>query len=190
MARFKSEEVEREAVRAVAAMMAASARTAPKARGVDDIKTMIVDGEDLQVLADAIDDKAKEKPPYLSSAYNVDANNVRKSSSVLLIGVVGNPTKVEEPMNCSACGYKSCRQLLDARKQRGEKFGGPLCIFQAINLGIALGSAAKLASELSIDNRMMYTIGEAAKQLRFLDADFIIGFPLSVTGKSIYFDRH
>ena len=66
MARFKSEEVEREAVRMVAAMMASSARTAPKARGVDAIKTLIIDGSDLELLANAMEDKAKERPPYLS----------------------------------------------------------------------------------------------------------------------------
>jgi len=60
MARFKSEEVEREAVRMVAAMMASSARTAPKTRGIDDIKTMIVDGSELELLANAMEDKARE----------------------------------------------------------------------------------------------------------------------------------
>lgn len=62
MTQFKSEEAEREAVRAFAFMMASSVRTAPKARGVDVIETMIVDGSDLQILADAIEDKAKEQP--------------------------------------------------------------------------------------------------------------------------------
>jgi uncharacterized ferredoxin-like protein len=60
---------------------------------------------------------------------------------------------------------------------------------QAIDLGIALGSAVKMASELNVDNRMMYTIGSAAKQLGLLDSDIIIGIPLSATGKSVYFDR-
>lgn len=71
----------------------------------------------------------------------------------------------------------------------GKDFSGPICIFQAIDLGIALGSAVKLAGNLNIDNRMMYTIGAAAKKLRLLDADTVIGIPLSVRGKNIYFDR-
>jgi uncharacterized ferredoxin-like protein len=62
-------------------------------------------------------------------------------------------------------------------------------MFQAIDLGIALASAVKLASELNVDNRMMYTIGAAAKKLGLLDSDVIIGIPLSVSGKNIYFDR-
>lgn len=72
----------------------------------------------------------------------------------------------------------------------GKGSNGPICIVQAINLGIALGSAAKLASELNVDNRIMYTIGEGAKKLRLLDCDIVFGIPLSVAGKNIYFDRH
>ena len=49
MGKFESSEVEREAVRTVAAMMAVSARTAPKARGIDDVKTMVIDGDDLEL---------------------------------------------------------------------------------------------------------------------------------------------
>ena len=58
-----------------------------------------------------------------------------------------------------------------------------------MDLGIALGSAVKTASEMNIDNRLMYTLGAAAKELELLDADVIIDIPLSATGKNIYFDR-
>jgi uncharacterized ferredoxin-like protein len=188
MARLKSEEAEREAVRMVAAMMASSARTAPKARGIDDIKTMIVDGSDLEPLASAMEDKAKERPPYLSF-FSRDAGNVRNSSCVLLIGVTGEPKKIKQPIDCGACGYRTCKKLLNARKQEGNDFTGPNCVAQAIDLGIALGSAVKLAGELNVDNRVMYTIGAAAKKLGLLDSDVIIGIALSVSGKNIYFDR-
>ena len=48
---------------------------------------------------------------------------------------------------------------------------------------------AKLAAELGIDNRIMYTVGAAAKALNLLDSDLIMGIPLSVTGKNPFFDR-
>lgn len=57
-----------------------------------------------------------------------------------------------------------------------------------MDLGIALGSAAKQASQLNIDNRLMYMIGAAAETAKLMDADVIIGIPLSATGKNIYFD--
>ena len=89
MARFKPEQAEKDAVSMVAALMAASARTAPKARGVDATDSLILDGDDLEELAAAMERKGKGKSPYWSSVFTRDANNVRNSSAVLLIGVKG-----------------------------------------------------------------------------------------------------
>ncbi len=189
MGQFQSQEVEREAIRMVAGLMASSARTAPKARGIDDVKTVVIDGDDIELLAGAMDAEAKEQPTHLSPIFIRDAGNVRKSSCILLIGVTGDPKVVAKPLDCGACGYETCKQLLKARKRQGKDFSGPVCIFQALDLGIALGSAVKMASELNVDNRMMYTIGAAAKRLELLDSDIIIGIPLSAAGKNIYFDR-
>ena len=59
------------------------------------------------------------------------------------------------------------------------------------DLGIALGSAASVAADHRADCRIMYTIGKAAVRLGLLGPEVEIahGIPLSVTGKSIYFDR-
>ena len=189
MAKFKAEEVEKEAVLMVAKMMASSARTAPKGRGVDTIETMIVEGDDLKNLASAMERNAAEQLPHLSPLFIRDAGSVRKSGCVLLIGVTGTPKKIEVAPDCGACGYKNCQQLLKARIKQGREYNGPNCVFQALDLGIALASAAKVASELNVDNRMMHTVGVVAKQLNLLDSDVIIGIPLSVTGKNPYFDR-
>ena len=188
MGRFKSKQSEKNAVRMAAELMAASARTAPKARGVDAIESLILDGDDLEELAATMEREAAEKPSYLSLSFARDANSVRNSSCVLLIGVTGKPKKIKQPLDCGACGYKNCKSLTRAKRYASD-FSGPTCILQALDLGIALGSAAKLASELSIDNRMMYTIGATARKMRLLNSDVIIGIPLSVTGKNPYFDR-
>ena len=49
--------------------------------------------------------------------------------------------------------------------------------------------ALKTADILNVDNRIMYRIGVAARKLKLIDADFVMGIPLSVSGKNIYFDR-
>lgn len=188
MAIWTSEKIEKEAVEVGASMMALSARTAPKTRGVDSVKTMILTGTDLEQLAVAMERKIGEKSIDLPF-FKRDADNVRNSAALLLIGVSRDPKKIELPLNCGACGYKSCKDLLASGKREGEDFTGPSCVFQTIDLGIALGSAVKLAGELNIDNRIMYTVGAAAKKLNLLDSDVIIGIPLSATGKNPYFDR-
>jgi uncharacterized ferredoxin-like protein len=35
----------------------------------------------------------------------------------------------------------------------------------------------------------MYRAGVVARQIKLVDWDFVMGIPLSVSGKSIYFDR-
>jgi len=58
-----------------------------------------------------------------------------------------------------------------------------------VDLGIALGSACKIASALNVDNRIMRSIGEAAENMKLLQADYVLGIPISIKGKSIFFDR-
>jgi uncharacterized ferredoxin-like protein len=90
-----------------------------------------------------------------------DAKNVKDSGAVVLLGVeFGNPTE----------GWINYRAKL-------------------IDLGIAIGSAVKVASELNVDNRVMRSVGEAAQKMGLLKADEIQGIPLSINGKNIFFDR-
>ncbi len=58
-----------------------------------------------------------------------------------------------------------------------------------LNLGIALGSAAKTASVMNVDNRMMFSIGVAARESGIMKEDMVLGIPLSASGKNITFDR-
>ncbi len=188
MSKHTSSQSEEEAAKTVALLMATAARTAPKTKGLDSIKTLILDGDDVEKLAIGMEHKAENMPAHLSSILKRDATSVRVSICVLLIGVTGEPKRPERPFDCGACGFDRCEVLAKARK-RTKDFTGPVCIFQALDLGIALGSAVKTASELNVDNRMMYSIGVAAKEMQLLDSDVIIGIPLSITGKSPYFDR-
>jgi uncharacterized ferredoxin-like protein len=186
---MNSGEAEESGVLFAAKLMAASARTAPKGRGVDRIETAIVTGEEKERIAEAMEKKIEQKKNPMPF-FKRDAENLRKSPVVLLIGVKGTmPKKPQDPINCGACGHASCGEFIKAEKKNGEDFTGPICMFEAVDLGIAIGSAVKLASELGIDNRVMYTVGAAAKALKILDADIIIGIPLSASGKNIYFDR-
>ena len=56
-------------------------------------------------------------------------------------------------------------------------------------MGIALGSAVKVASDLNVDNRIMRSVGTAAMKMRIIRGDDVEGIPLSINGKNIYFDR-
>jgi uncharacterized ferredoxin-like protein len=181
-----SREGEKEGLLEAARIMLLSARTAPKSAGIDDILTATVYGKEKEEIAKEMDKIAQQRQD-VSAGFKRDCQNLRDSEAVLLIGVKG--TK-EFGLDCGGCGYPTCREFKRAAKKLGHDFEGPNCIFKLLDLGIALGSAAKTASTLNVDNRIMYRVGTAAKRLDLLpEASIIIGIPISAKGKSIYFDR-
>jgi uncharacterized ferredoxin-like protein len=167
------------ALTAVAELMAIAARTAPKSAGKDFVVTEIIAGDDVQALAAEMYEFGERTS---KKNFDRDGANVRQSEVVLLIGL-----KDAKPLglNCGACGFDRC---LKPNTHEGE-FKGPQCAYRLLDMGIALGSAAKTASLLNVDNRIMYRAGVVARQMGLIDADYVMGIPLSATGKSIYFDR-
>jgi uncharacterized ferredoxin-like protein len=190
MSIITANQAEQEAIETAAKLIMAAVTTAPKTRGVSAIQSALVLGEDKEHLAQAMENHGRQKAAA-GDIFNRDARNVRSAAAVVLVGVRGTmPKKPENPLNCGACGHPTCAEFIRARKgKQGEDFTGPLCIFQSIDLGIALGVAAKVAAELNIDNRLMYTVGAGAMELNILDADIIAGLPLSTAAKNIFFDR-
>ena len=171
------------ALRTVAELMEIAARTAPKTKGEDFVVTKIIEGEELQSLAQGMiahAEKNGETDPR--KGFLRDGGNTQTSEVVILIGI---KDATPAGLNCGACGYEKCMKIntLDV------EFKGPQCAYRLLDMGIALGSAVKTASIMNVDNRIMYRIGTIARAMGMIEADFVMGIPLSVTGKSIYFDR-
>ncbi len=155
----------REGVLKVAELMAIAAKTAPKAKGIDNIVVILVrDRNEIEKLAK----KMEELSSFYGDFMARDAENVRKSVAILLVGCKVVDLGLKQPPH-----YK-----IDVNTAMA-----------LINLGIALGSAVKVASMLNVDNRIMFSVGVAAQELGLVEADFVIGIPLSATAKNIYFDR-
>jgi uncharacterized ferredoxin-like protein len=154
--------VEEETVLTVARLMAVSARTAPKAKGMDSIEVKVAGPGELGSLAAAMKDMG-ERLGY--SFFVRDAGNISASDGCLLVGVRGH-----EPVgiNCGGCGYANCSAMTAALAGRGEvttPFYGPNCVVKMADLGIAVGSAARTAAMHTVDNRVMYSAGAAALSL-------------------------
>ena len=165
----------------IASLMEVAAVTAPKAVGKNFVVTEIISG-------DAVRNLGTEMIAYGERTgkknFDRDGKNVEASECVLLVGIK-NATPVG--LDCGACGSSKCIEINTS--DESEPFLGPQCLFRVLDMGIAIGSAVKTASILNADNRIMYRIGCVARELKLIDADFVMGIPLSVTGKSIYFDR-
>jgi uncharacterized ferredoxin-like protein len=171
-----------EGIDVVAKLMEISAITAPKSKGENFVTTKILYGEVLKQISDAMvefGEKTQKKD------FDRDAKNVAGSDAVLLVGIMSASVL---GLNCGACGFYDCKSLTQQEKKRLE-FSGPICAFRLLDMGIALGSAVKTASMLNVDNRIMYRVGVVAREMNLVDWDFVMGIPLSVTGKNIFFDR-
>lgn len=171
----------KDAVGLVGGLMEISARTAPKAAGQDFIEIKLVDESERIALGTDMIQVSKERS---IPGFERDGQNVLDSDAVLLIGLL--PHK-GIGLDCGGCGYSGCEEF-NKNSHKGD-FDGPSCAIRLLDLGIALGSAAKTAMEHNVDNRIMYRIGVSAKRLGMMKSALIHGIPLSAKGKNIFFDR-
>ncbi|MFO8079033.1 MAG: DUF2148 domain-containing protein [Armatimonadota bacterium] len=172
-----NEDVELDAVRRVAELMCVAARTAPKARGVDELTTAIVEdaGE-----RERIAERMREIGERCGAEFFArDAQNVIDAQMLVLLGTGLRRMSLPE---CGLCGQPDCDAAEEAQAR---------CAFNAGDLGIATGSAVAVAADHRVDNRVMFTAGRAAVELGLLGEDVKIawGIPLSAKGKNLFFDR-
>jgi uncharacterized ferredoxin-like protein len=169
------------AVKTVADLMALSAKTAPKTRGEDVLEIKVLTKVEKDSVAKEMFKIADERE---NPGFTRDGNNVKDADALLLIGVKSHSSCGFE---CAACGFESCGEF-DSTKIEGV-FRGPNCPYRVLDMGIALGSAVKTAAIHNVDNRIMYRVGVAVMRLDIMESNFVMGIPLSASGKSIFFDR-
>ncbi|MCS7199340.1 MAG: DUF2148 domain-containing protein [Caldimicrobium sp.] len=174
---------EKEIVEQLALKLLVSARTAPKARGQDDlVLALVMERDELEQIAQEMERIAERGEAF--RFFKRDAKNLRDSEALILIAL---DFKRPVGVNCGACGF-TCDSILQQEKKVAD-YEGPVCAMRLIDLGIAIGSAVSQAKDACIDNRVMYTIGVAVKRLGLMPGQVILGIPLSVKGKNIFFDR-
>ena len=166
-------------LRTVAELMCIAARTAPKTAGKDFVVTAIIEGGACVELGEAM---IRYGERTCKRNFDRDGENVKVSPVVVLIGIKDAKAV---GLNCGACGSEKCIKT----NTYNAEFQGPQCAYRVLDMGIALGSAVKTAGMLDVDNRIMYRAGAVAREMGLIDADYVMGIPLSATGKNIYFDR-
>ena len=173
---YGREHINYDVVMNIARQMSAAAITAPKGHGIDNINVMILDGDDKKALAVTMRGIGEETG---AGFFIRDAKNVDASPAIVLIGVNNAPIGQSD---CSLCGFENCGAAAKA---------GANCAFNIVDLGIAIGSAVSVATDNRIDNRILFSAGKAAIRMGCFPENVRVcfGIPLSVTGKSIFFDR-
>ncbi len=161
----------------IAKKMAIAARTAPKGRGRNTIEIKIAHGADLEIIAQKMEEMGNKNGQHF---FIRDASNIRNSDAVLFIGTEIKSLGLKD---CGLCGMENC-------ENKNTKEDIP-CAFNNIDLGIAIGSAVSIAADSRIDNRVMFSVGMAVRELKYFDENvkIIMGISLSAHSKNIYFDR-
>lgn len=173
---YKAKELEERAALDAAARMCAAARTAPKTKGEDQIETCVLTGAEIDRLAAHMRELA-EKFDYAFCMR--DAGNLETADCVVLLGVREKRRGLGE--GCGYCHFAGCADCTEH---------GGLCAFDAIDVGIAAGSAAAAAADARVDSRIMFSVGRTAQDMGLLPgASLVLGIPVSISGKSPFFDR-
>lgn len=169
------EQTREQSVREVASKMMIAARTAPKTKGADVLEIATFTGQEVEQIAA----KMKELGPKLNKMFFLrDADNILASDAVVVIGA---NIKIAG-LDCGLCGFETCADKLS--------LADAPCAFNAVDLGIAVGSAVSMAADCRVDNRVMYSVGVAIKELKMLrNSSVILAIPISSTGKNLFFDR-
>jgi uncharacterized ferredoxin-like protein len=181
----------------VAKLTAAAAITAPKSGGQlflqgtpNFMETVIVNDADTKSrIADWLRSRGRERREAI---WFRDAEVAVAVDAILFVGLARNwyPPNYD----CGACGYATCAEFLHETKPLRDEsadleFAGPTCNLRDIDLGIAVGSAAKTAALHSIDCRCQTRAVVAARKLGVITAHIGVARSLSMTHKAIGFDR-
>jgi uncharacterized ferredoxin-like protein len=172
------EQIRKETICQVAQKMMIAARTAPKGRGTDNMHISLADERTISDIASFMKEKVKKEGwPH---SFARDAINILKAPYMILMGTKIDPLRLKI---CGMCGYADCDEK--------DKHPEIPCVFNTGDLGIAIGSAVSVAMDNRVDNRIMYTVGQAVKLMGLLPEEYkiIYGIPLSVSSKNVFFDR-
>ena len=182
-------------VQEVARLCAAAAVTAPKSGGQLFlrgkplfIETVFVD--DRAMLARLADWMRRRGHERQQAIWLRDAALAERVDGVLFIGLKDWYPPIYD---CGACGYATCAEFVEATRKRrdaseGFEFKGPQCNLRDIDLGIAVGSAAKAASLYNVDTRCQTRIAVAARKLGLIRAEIAVALSMTVTHKNPGFD--
>ena len=172
------EEIRRDSLIRVAEKMLIAARTAPKGRGIDNLVGAYLVKEDIEILTQKMIEIGNRE--NMKALFERDAANISNCEVVVLLGIRIATTGLKY---CGLCGFPDCNE----KNMHPEN----PCTFNTTDLGIAIGSAVSKASEERVDNRIMFSIGMAAKEMQLLgeDVKIVFGIPLSASSKNPFFDR-
>ncbi len=191
----------REGVVEAARLMLNAAYTAPVAGGVSQIEAVILWGKHEQKrLAKKMEEMAGGNE-HTSRQFKYEAEMVRESDVVLLIGdYLASTLPIDA--GCGLCGGEpNCSFLYERKKvvaggqidpterNYDRLVDGPVCLVRLQDMSYAVGSALFMSTRLLVDARPYFTVGAAGRQLGYCaDSGVVCGILVAAQQKNPFVD--
>lgn len=174
---LQEQEIQEEALLAIARDMVIAARTAPKGKGVNNLFACIIPKDEIAGLHVKMEELFEQT---CAPVFSINGADILKAGCIVVLGARDMPLGLA---HCGFCGFGSCAEK--------EQSGTGRCAISMNDLGIAIGSAVAVAADRRVDTRIMYSIGYTMLRAGMLPADVVVahGIPLSASSKNPFFDR-
>ncbi len=201
MAYYDGKKLANEGLLSVAQLCAMAALKAPQMTGTTELKLEILTGEDLDPIIEMLGILGEDNTVCFGDNKTLQACKDKGTlPAVLLIGGKGLGNS-ELDWDCGACGFATCKEHDKAVAEEREKppdftrpsaFGapGPICVWKAIDTGMAMDWACAVAHQHNVENRAMASVGAISQALGYLaECEVVIGICLGPCESEVYYNR-
>ncbi|MBE3587914.1 MAG: hypothetical protein IMW93_05065 [Thermoanaerobacteraceae bacterium] len=160
----------------IARMAAAAAEGAQRvAGGPANIKSVILTGEDIANIRDAIlplcgDDGRLNM--YMYGDWKALDEVIQKDLPMAMLVMGTDASRSHLGWNCGACGFATCGEFnkhANQNRGRGTAQGGPSCMWLLQDFGVAVVTAAAAVYEAGVPTRIHTSFGSMAVACGYLD---------------------
>ena len=201
MAYYDGKDLANEGLLSVAGLCATAALKAPQMTGTMELKIEIISGEDLDPLIEVLGILGEDNTVCYGDNKTLKACKDKGTPPVImLIGGKGLGNSGLE-WDCGACGFATCAEhdkYVEEERQkppdftRPSAFGtpGPVCVWKAIDTGMAMDYVAATAAQHNVENRAMASVGAISQALGYLaECEIAIGICLGPAEYEVYYNR-
>ena len=201
MAYFEGKKLANEGFLAAAQLCAMAALKAPQVTGATELEIEILTGEDLDPIIEVLEILGEDNTVCFGDSKTLRACKDKGTLPVVML--IGGKGVANSNLGwgCGACGFASCRNhdtaVVEERAKppdftRPSAFGtpGPVCVWKAIDVGIAMDYAAATAAQHNVENRAMASVGAISQALGYLaGCEIAVGMCLGPAEPEVYYNR-
>lgn len=201
MAYYDGKRLANEGLLAAAQQCAMAALKAPQMTGMTDIKIEILTGEDIDPIIEMLGILGEDNTVCFGD--NKTLQSCKDKGTLPVIMLIGGINLGTSGLgwDCGACGFATCKEhnaYVEEERQKPKDFNrpsafgtpGPVCVWKAIDIGMAMDWAATTAYRLNLENRAMMSVGAISQALGYLDGcEISIGMCLGPCEPEVYYNR-